>query len=84
MTITLKPRATYQNGIWTCWTDTDSGRRVGTSKTLEQGPGRSPRKGGSMSEQHEATDDMGDYFEELDAAQFHATWAVGLVQARVG
>ena len=36
MTITLKPRATYQNGIWTCWTDTDAGRRIGTGKTLEQ------------------------------------------------
>ena len=37
-----------------------------------------------MSEQHEAMDDMGDYFEELDAAQFHAAWAAGLVQARLG
>ena len=37
-----------------------------------------------MSEADEAMDDMGDYFEELDAAQFHAAWAAGLVQARVG
>ena len=37
-----------------------------------------------MSEQHEAMDEMGEYFEEVDAAQFHAAWAAGLVQARVG
>ena len=36
MTITLKPRATYQNGIWKCWTKTKTGERVGTGKTLEQ------------------------------------------------
>ena len=33
-------------------------------------------------DQHEAIDDMGEYFEELDAAQFHQAWAAGLVQAR--
>ena len=29
-----------------------------------------------------AMDDMGDYAEELDAAQFHTAWVAGLVQAR--
>ena len=37
-----------------------------------------------MSEADEAMDDMGDYAEELEAAQFHTAWVAGLVQARLG
>ena len=35
-------------------------------------------------EQHAAMDDMGDYFERLDAAEHHAAAAAGRLQARMG
>lgn len=35
-------------------------------------------------EQHAAMDDMGDYFERLDAQEFDQRAKAGLVQARLG
>lgn len=35
-------------------------------------------------EQHAAMDDMGDYFERLDATEHHAAAAAGRVQAKIG